>query len=195
MNPQDFLRGVLAAALRRLGPSPSRKGRTLPSRLNGITVSKLKAAAGNKSDGSIDLASGAPDFQTPETLKALAIEAITSNQNQYAHPMGDNALRSAIADFAERQWQRPVNPDSQITITTGTSAALAGLILSLVEPGDEVIVLEPFFESYLSAIKLAQGIPRIVGLSGKNWRIDKDSLEQTFSNKTRAVILNTPHNP
>ncbi|MGD9682053.1 MAG: pyridoxal phosphate-dependent aminotransferase [Candidatus Obscuribacterales bacterium] len=192
MKPLEFLSSVLGAAGRRLSqkrkPSPA-------SRLQGIAESRLKAQAGKKSAGGIDLASGAPEFATPAMLKELAIDAIGSDQNQYSHAQGDPILRSNIAHQASREWNRPVDGDSEVTITSGTSAGLAAIILSFVEPGSEVVVFEPFFESYLAAIKIAGGIPRIVGLEPGSWRLDRDALRRAFNRRTRAVILNTPHNP
>lgn len=192
MKPLEFLSSVLDAAGRRL----SRKRKPSPaSRLQGIAESRLKAQAGNKSAGGIDLASGAPEFSTPLMLKELAIDAIGSDQNQYSHAQGDPILRANIADQARQDWGRSVDADSEVTITSGTSAGLAAIILSFVEPGSEVVVFEPFFESYLAAIKIAGGIPRVVGLEPGSWRLDRDALGKAFNRRTRAVILNTPHNP
>ncbi|MBK9141546.1 MAG: pyridoxal phosphate-dependent aminotransferase [Candidatus Melainabacteria bacterium] len=192
MKPLEFLSSVLGAAGRRL----SRKRKPSPaSRLQGIAESRLKAQAGKKPAGGIDLASGAPEFATPTILKELAIDAIGSDQNQYSHAQGDPILRANIADQASQDWGRSVDADSEVTITSGTSAGLAAIILSFVEPGSEVVVFEPFFESYLAAIKIAGGIPRVVGLEPGSWRLDRSALGKAFNRRTRAVILNTPHNP
>ncbi len=164
--------------------------RLAASRLDGLGESKIRAGATKiTSDFEIvDLASGAPAFSTPEELKTKAVEAILGNHNQYSDPAGDRELRQLIA----AQTGRTIN---EVTITSGTSAALAGVLLALVEKGDEVIVFAPFFESYSSAIRLAGATPRYVNLVTPDWTLDEAALRAVFSKRTRAVIVNSPHNP
>jgi len=180
---------ALCALLRRAGGS--RRERVSASRLNGLGVSKIRSSATKVASpfSTIDLASGAPAFSTPHALKQSAVDAINQDHNQYCHPSGDAELRRLIAERTHYDMDR------EVTITCGTSAALGGVLLSILEPGDEVIVFAPFFESYTTAIRLAGGAPRYVPLTRPGWSIDKNALARAFNKRTRAVILNWPHNP
>ncbi len=164
------------------------------ARLEGLGVSKIRSTSGKGPAFAIDLASGAPAFPTPSDLKKSAIAAIDGDFNQYAPTNGDEELRGLVAADLSEKTGRPVDI-GEVTITSGTSAALAGCLMAFVEPGCEVIVFEPFFESYSQAIRLAGGTPRIVRLREPDWTIDLDALQVAFSDKTRAVIVNTPNNP
>lgn len=167
-----------------------RNRRLTASRLDGLGQSKIRTGAVKVETNFdlIDLASGAPAFSTPDDLKESAVAAILGDQNQYADPAGDRELRTLIAGQAHRTAD-------EVTITSGTSAALAGLLLAIAEKGDEVIVFAPFFESYSSAIRLAGATPRYVSLVTQDWTIDEVALRAAFNSRTRAVIINTPHNP
>jgi aminotransferase len=180
----------LLSAIGTLFSGAARNRRLAASRLDGLGQSKIRAGAAKVATDFdiIDLASGAPAFSTPEELKGKAVEAILGDHNQYSDPAGDRELRQLIAV----QTGRTVN---EVTITSGTSAALAGVLLALVEQGDEVIVFAPFFESYSSAIRLAGATPRYVTLNAPDWTLDEAALRAAFSKRTRAVIVNTPHNP
>lgn len=170
------------------GVEPNR--RFAASRLDGLGTSKIRAGSAQVATKFelIDLASGAPAFSTPDLLKAQAVEAIQGDHNQYADPAGDRELRALIAAEAHRT-------SNEVTITAGTSAALAGLLFAIVEKDDEVIVFSPFFESYSSAIRLAGATPRYVALTATEWTIDEAALRAAFNKRTKAVIINTPHNP
>lgn len=171
------------------------------SRIQGIGESKTRAGRSQKSNTSvapIDLSSGAPALETPAYLSQPAIEAIELGHNQYSHPWGDEQLRRAIAALASRSPRmrgRVIDPDTEVTITCGTSAAVAAVLMAVVDPGCEVIVFEPFFEGYEAAIRLAGGVPRFVPLSPPYWHISKRELAKYFNKRTCAVIINTPHNP
>lgn len=180
----------LLSAIGTLFSGAARNRRLAASRLDGLGLSKIRAGAAKVATDFdiIDLASGAPAFSTPEELKGKAVEAILGDHNQYSDPAGDRELRQLIAV----QTGRTVN---EVTITSGTSAALAGVLLALVEQGDEVIVFAPFFESYSSAIRLAGATPRYVTLKAPDWTLDEAALRAAFSKRTRAVIVNSPHNP
>lgn len=164
-------------------------------RLQDLAPSSLKLAAGGSQATAIDLASGAPLFPTPVLMKAGAVDAIMGDQNQYGNPWGDLKLRQKIANFTTALCGSTINPEKQITVTNGSSSALAATLFATINPGDEVIVFEPCYESYISAIKLAGGVPRFVPLNQDDWTIRLDRLEDAFTAKTRAVILNSPHNP
>lgn len=169
----------------------------IATRLIGLEPSSLKLATAGTPlpDGSIDLASGTPLFAAPDELKQAAIEAIRADQNQSTHPWGDAVLRQRIAKFYSLPEVLTVNPETQVTVTNGSSSALAAVLMATLDPGDEVILFEPCYESYLSAVKMAGGVARIVPLNRDDWGIRLDLLEDVFSEKTKAVILNTPNNP
>jgi aminotransferase len=140
----------------------------------------------------IDLSLGVPEFPRPaRSVIEQACVALREGDNQYADPAGEFALREAIANGLNT----PADPDTEITVTTGASEALCVALLCTIDPGDEVIVLEPFYEHFLSAIRLAGGIPRCLRLRPPDWRFDPAELRGLFGPRTRCVVLNTPHNP
>lgn len=140
--------------------------------------------------GAVDLATGVPSFpQTPGELLDLASAAILHGNNQYDDPAGNAQLRAAAAALHE------ADPDTEITVTAGSTEGLNLALQALVEPGDEVVVIEPFFEAYPSAIRLAGGVPRFVRLREPDWTWRPEELEAAFGPRTRAVIVNSPHNP
>jgi len=150
--------------------------------------------------GAINLGQGFPDFDGPESVKAVAMRAIAEGRNQYAVGVGQPDLRAAIASHARRHYGQEVDPESMVTITTGATEAIYAAIQGLIDPGDEVIVLEPFYDSYVPAVQMAGGVPRYVPLHppGPNdtaWRLDLDELNAAFNNRTRVILINTPHNP
>lgn len=167
------------------------------TRLLGLQPSSLKLASAGiqMPNGSIDLASGTPYFAVPDLLKDAAIAAITADQNQYSHPWGDSVLRQKIARHYSLDGGFTVDPDSQVTVTNGSSSALASVLMASLDPGDEVILFEPCYESYVSAVKMAGGVPRVIPLNKDDWSLRLDLLEDVFNDKTKVVILNTPHNP
>jgi len=143
----------------------------------------------------INLGQGFPDFDGPEEIKAAAMEAIHNGENQYAQSPGQPVLRQAIAAHAQRFYGQAVNPDTEVTVTCGASEALLCAILGLVNPGDEVIVFEPCFDVYVPDILMAGGVPRFVPLRAPDWHIDYAELSAAFNNRTRLILVNTPHNP
>ena len=144
----------------------------------------------------LNLSQGFPDFPAPESVTRAATEAIEAHVNQYTVTWGIPALREAIADKA-RRFNGLANADAatDVTVTCGAAEAMACALLSLVDPGDEVIVFEPFFETYVPDLLLCQGIPVFVQLHEPDFRFDPDELRRAFTARTRAVIVNTPHNP
>ena len=143
----------------------------------------------------INLGQGFPDFAAPQFIKDAAVEAIQADINQYAPANGRPALRQAIAQKASRFYGQTVDANSEITILHGATEAIFATILGLVDPGDEVIVFEPFYDSYVPAIQMAGGIPRFYTLRPPHWEIDKTALASLFNHNTRLIIINTPHNP
>jgi aminotransferase len=145
--------------------------------------------------GAINLAQGFPDFPMPEPMKDAACAAIHGDINQYAITWGTPALRLAIAEKYRRWYEMDVDPDRDITVTCGATEAMAAVFLALVDPGDEVIVFEPYYENYGPDAILAGAKPVFVPLEGIDWQLDPDKLRAAFSDRTRAIVVNTPHNP
>jgi aspartate/methionine/tyrosine aminotransferase len=145
--------------------------------------------------GALNLAQGFPDFPMPQPLKDAACTAIHADINQYAITWGSPALRLAIAEKYRRWYGMDVDPERHITVTCGATEAMAAVFLALVNPGDEVIVLEPFYENYGPDAILAEATPVFVPLVQPGWTIDEERLRAAFTKKTKAIIVNTPHNP
>ena len=145
--------------------------------------------------GAINLAQGFPDFPMPEAMKEAACAAIHGDINQYAITWGAPALRIGIAEKYRRWYDMPVDPDKEVTVTCGATEAMAAVFLALLNPGDEVIIFEPWYENYGPDAILAQATPRYVPLEPPHWRFDPEVLRAAFNEKTKAIIVNTPHNP
>lgn len=143
----------------------------------------------------INLAQGFPDFPMPEPMKDAACAAIHGDINQYAVTWGSIALRLAIAEKYRKWYGMTVDPQTEITVTCGATEAMAAVFMALVDPGDEVIVLEPFYENYGPDAILAGAAPVFVPLERPHWTLDLDRLKKAFNKKTKAIIVNTPHNP
>ena len=145
--------------------------------------------------GAVNLGQGFPDFPAPEFIKEAAIRHIRDDRNQYALSYGVPRLRGALAANWLRRHGETVDPDTEITVASGATELLLDAMLALVNPGDEVIVFEPFYDAYLPDIFMAGATPRVVSLRLPRWEWDPDELRAAFNSRTRAVILNTPHNP
>ena len=143
----------------------------------------------------INLAQGFPDFPMPSPMKDAACAAIHGDINQYAITWGAPALRLAIAEKYRRWYEMDVDPEREITVTCGATEAMASAFLALFDPGDEVVVLEPFYENYGPDAILAAASPVFVPLEMPDWRLDPDRLRRAFTSRTRAIVVNTPHNP
>ncbi|HEX7736482.1 MAG TPA: aminotransferase class I/II-fold pyridoxal phosphate-dependent enzyme [Ktedonobacteraceae bacterium] len=144
----------------------------------------------------LNLGQGKPDFDTPpEILQQLIYFLQTGQHNQYAPGPGTPSLRKAVADHAARFYGLSVDPVDGVVVTAGATEAIFASILGLVDPGDEVIVFEPFYDSYVPNLIMANATPVYVPLYPPNWTFDPDELRAAFSKRTRALILNTPHNP
>jgi aminotransferase len=150
--------------------------------------------------GAVNLAQGFPDFSAPEVLKQAARQAIADDVNQYAITWGAKNFRQALADKFYRQFGIAIDPEREITVCCGSTEAMIATQLALVDPGDEVIVFEPFYENYGPDAILSGATPHYVTLyapeeENGEWRFDIDELRAAFNSKTRAILLNTPHNP
>ena len=145
--------------------------------------------------GSVNLGQGFPDVDGPPEVIAAAVQALGSGANQYAPGIGLPVLRQAIARHQQRNYGLDLDPDTQVVVTTGCTEAIAGALLGLVNPGDEVVVLEPYYDSYVAMIQMAGGVRRPVTLRAPDFRLDVDELRAAVTDRTRFVLLNSPHNP
>ncbi len=145
--------------------------------------------------GAINLSQGFPDFDCDPALVDAVAHHMRSGKNQYAPMQGVLALREAIAAKFERFYGRRYDPESEITVTSGGTEALFDAIAAVVRPGDEVIVFEPCYDSYVPAIELSGGVPVIVSLTFPSYAIDWDAVRRAMSPRTRMMIVNSPHNP
>jgi aminotransferase len=145
--------------------------------------------------GAVNLAQGMPDFPAPAEIKAAACQAIERDINQYAITWGAKGLRQALAEHAQWHLGLSVDPETEITVTCGSTEAMLVALLSLINPGDEVILTQPFYENYWPDCVLAGAAPRFVPLRPPAWTIDPDELAAAFNNRTKAIILCNPNNP
>ncbi len=145
--------------------------------------------------GCVNLAQGFPDFAAPPELKEAAVEAIRQDFNQYATTWGVKAMRDAIARKTQHFRGMTVDPEAEITVCCGVTEAMMSTSLAVLDPGDEVIIFEPFYENYGPDCILSGAIPIVVPLIPPDWHFDQDQLRLAFNPKTRAIVINTPHNP
>jgi aminotransferase len=143
----------------------------------------------------INLAQGMPDFEAPAEIKEAACRAIMGGINQYAITWGAKTFRDAIAAKAKSRMGFDVDPEREITVTCGSTEAMIASLLAVINPGDEVIIFEPFYENYGPDTILSGATPRFVTLHPPDWHFDPRELEAAFNKHTRAIILNTPNNP
>ena len=145
--------------------------------------------------GAVNLSQGFPDFAAPAAVKAAAIAAVAGDVNQYAVTWGARPLREAIAREFTRRYGVAVAADEQVTVCCGCTEAMMSTMMAIIDPGDEVVVFEPFYENYGPDAILSGATPRYVTLYEPDWRFDPDELAAAFNNKTRAIIINTLNNP
>jgi aspartate/methionine/tyrosine aminotransferase len=145
--------------------------------------------------GAVNLAQGVPDCPAPVDLKKAAIAAIEADHNQYSITWGTKAFRDAIAQKYARTYDLALDPEREITVCCGATEGMAAALLATTNPGDEVIVFEPFYESYHPDTLLCGAERKLVKLRPPEWHFDPDELRRAFSHRTKAIIVNTPHNP
>jgi aspartate/methionine/tyrosine aminotransferase len=145
--------------------------------------------------GAVNLGQGFPDDPGPEPLRARAADAVLNGHNQYPPMAGLPELRQAVAAHYQRAQGLAFDWTGEITVTSGATEALAAAFFALIEPGDEVIVFQPFYDSYLPIIRRAGGVTKLVSLQPPHWRFDRAMLEAAFTERTRLVVLNNPTNP
>jgi aspartate/methionine/tyrosine aminotransferase len=145
--------------------------------------------------GSVNLSQGLPDFDSPPQVLAAAAAAIQSGENQYSFPFGLTELRQAIAHKSAQYNHIPADPETAVTVTCGVSEAMMSTILALTDPGDEVIIFQPWYENYLPDCQMAGAVPRFVPLHEPDYTFDPAELRAAFNERTRLLLINTPHNP
>ena len=145
--------------------------------------------------GAVNLGQGFPDTDGPTEVVDRAVDALRSGRNQYAPGTGVPELRAAIADHQQRFYGLAIDPDEEVAVTTGATEAIAAAVLGLVDPGDEVVVLEPYYDSYVAVIQMAGAVRRPVTLRAPDFRLPIDELRAAVTPRTTAILLNTPHNP
>jgi aminotransferase len=145
--------------------------------------------------GAVNLSQGFPDFPAPAEIKRAAQDAIAADINQYAITWGAKSLRNAIAEKFQRWQGITIDPEREITVCCGSTEAMMSSMMAIINPGDEVVVFEPFYENYGPDAILSGATPRFVKLRPPDWTFDPDELAAAFSPATKAIILNTPNNP
>jgi L-glutamine---4-(methylsulfanyl)-2-oxobutanoate aminotransferase len=172
----------------------------LSDRVLNIRESNIRDAARlvtelSKTTKVINLGQGLPEYPAPQLLKDAAKAAIDANVNQYSNTWGDPRLREAIARKLKYYNGINANPETEVTVTCGASEALNAVLLATINPGDEVIIIEPFYENYHPNLMICGATPRYVRLRKPDYTFDEKELRRAFNCRTRAILINTPHNP
>jgi aminotransferase len=149
----------------------------------------------NGPERAVNFAQGFPDFDTDTRIVEAAARALRDGYNQYATTWGAPQLRNAVARKQSAAWGRSVDPETEVTVSCGATEAMIAAMLAAVDPGDEVVVFEPYYENYGPDCIISGAAPRFVALRAPDWSFDPDELRQAFNRKTRAIVVNTPHNP
>jgi N-succinyldiaminopimelate aminotransferase len=145
--------------------------------------------------GSINLGQGFPDTDGPEAIKQAAIRAIEAGHNQYPPLSGIPELRTSIAQHQRRYYGLEFDADTEVLVTAGATEAIAASLLSLCEPGDDVVLFEPYYDSYAACTAMAGARRRVVQLRAPEWTFEPEALEEAITDRTRLILINTPHNP
>lgn len=145
--------------------------------------------------GAVNLGQGFPDDPGPPDVRQKAADAVMTGWNQYPPMMGLPELRQAVAAHYKRFQSLDLDPDSEVMITSGATEALAGALMALIEPGDEVVLFQPMYDAYLPLVRRAGGVPKFVKLKPPHWRFSEDDLAAAFSDRTKVVLFNNPLNP
>ncbi|WP_114376714.1 aminotransferase [Elioraea thermophila] len=145
--------------------------------------------------GAINLGQGFPDEEGPEAVVRAAAEALLDGRNQYPPLTGVPELRRAVAEANRRFWGIAVDPDSEVVVTSGATEAITASLMALLDPGDEVVLIEPLYDTYLPVVRMLGAVPRLVRLEPPRWDLPRADLAAAFGQRTKALLLNTPHNP
>tara|TARA_B100000676_G_C18074667_1_gene846770 strand:+ start:561 stop:1721 length:1161 start_codon:yes stop_codon:yes gene_type:complete len=161
---------------------------------HGTTIFEVMSRLAQENNA-INLGQGFPDGNGPPDVVEAATEYLRNGLNQYPSMMGIPLLREAVAKINKKFYGLDVDPYTEVMVTSGGTEALASSLFALIEPGDEVVLFEPLYDSYLPIVRLAGGIPKFVRLEPPSWSIFEGELEEAFSDKTKLILLNTPMNP
>ncbi len=160
----------------------------------GVTIFAEMTALARKHDA-VNLAQGFPDFSGPGAVIESAKKALEEGDNQYSRSAGSHELVEAVARFHGAHYGLHYDPETEVGITCGATEGIAAAFLGILDPGDEVILLEPFYDSFLAMATLAGAVPRVATLSPPDFRIDPNRLASLFSERTKLLVVNSPHNP
>ena len=160
----------------------------------GTTIFEVMSRLAVEHDA-INLGQGFPDDRGPPDVLEAAADAMLNRSNQYPPMLGIPELRQAVADHARRFYELEIDWQTQVVVTSGATQALASCLLGLIEPGDEVVLLEPLYDSYLPIVRRAGGEPRLVRVEPPDWSLPRESLAAAFSDRTKLILFNTPWNP
>lgn len=160
----------------------------------GTTIFTIMSALASEHNA-INLGQGFPDEEGPEDIRALAADAVRNGPNQYPPMLGLPELRMAVADHNKRFYGLDVDWRTEVMVTSGATEALADCFLGLIEPDDEVVLIEPLYDSYLPMVRRAGGVPKLVRMQPPHWTLPRAELEAAFTEKTKLLVLNSPHNP
>ena len=160
----------------------------------GTTVFEVMSALARQHQ-SVNLGQGFPDDKGPEEVRQAAAEYLLTGHNQYPPMMGIPELRQAVAEHAKRFQGLDIDWQSEVLVTSGATEALGDCLFGLIEPGDEVVLIEPLYDSYLPIVRRAGGIAKLVRLEPPTWRLPRDELAAAFSDRTKLILFNTPMNP
>ena len=158
-----------------------------------VTIFTVMSALARQHDA-VNLGQGFPDQEGPQDMIRLAADALLDGQNQYAPLTGLPELRTAVAQANLRFQGITVDADSEVIVTSGATEALAASLMALIEPGDEVVLMEPLYDTYLPVIRQLGGIARIVRLQAPDWALPRQALTDAFSPRTKAILVNSPMN-
>jgi aspartate/methionine/tyrosine aminotransferase len=160
----------------------------------GTTVFEVMSALAREHQ-SVNLGQGFPDDKGPEAVRAAAADYLLNGHNQYPPMMGLPELRQAVAEHAKRFQRLDIDWQTEVLVTSGATEALGDCLFGLIEPGDEVVLIEPLYDSYLPIVRRAGGTPRLVRLEPPTWRLPRAELAAAFSRRTKLILFNTPMNP
>ena len=160
----------------------------------GTSIFTVVSALANRHDA-VNLGQGFPDFDGPEPIRRAAAEAVTAGPNQYAPLSGLRMLREAIADWMRRTQQVEIDADAEVTVVGGATGGMADAMLGLLEPGDGVVLIEPWYDAYPAAVAMAGGRCLYATPTAPGYRIDRTVLEAAIDERTRVLVVNSPHNP
>lgn len=170
--------------------------RTANALMSGLGTTVFEVMSGlAREHNSVNLGQGFPDDKGPEAVRSAAADYLLNGHNQYPPMMGLPELRQAVAEHAQRFQGLEIDWQTEVLVTSGATEALADCLFGLIEAGDEVVLIEPLYDSYLPIVRRAGGIPHLVRLEPPTWRLPRDQLEAAFSRRTKLVLFNSPMNP